>query len=342
AYATGLAEAGARDLHVWWFTTAVRLTLLSGAPYTPMVAQDINGDGLANDRAFVPRPVGADTGLATQMSALLATAPASARQCLEAQLGAIAAANSCRTPWQARFDLSVAFTPPQSLGFGSRLKVTATMLNAGGALVRLAGLENTPLGQSASSTAVDARLLYVTGFDPATRSFAYRVNQLFGEPIDYGSARHRYPAFELQVGIEYRLGYPPTNPAARRLGLLQPGKDSAQMAAQVRAAILSRFFRVSPIAEILALRDSLGLTPDQVTNIEAVSREFDRRLDSLVAPVVAFAVMRGKELTTAELNQHSMSISSPLRGLQTTERQKAVTFLLPEQRIKLTTITRIP
>ncbi|MGH7582614.1 MAG: TonB-dependent receptor, partial [Gemmatimonadales bacterium] len=45
--------AGASDLHVWWFTTAVRLTLLSGAPYTPMVAQDINGDGLANDRAFV-------------------------------------------------------------------------------------------------------------------------------------------------------------------------------------------------------------------------------------------------------------------------------------------------
>ncbi|MGH7524255.1 MAG: TonB-dependent receptor [Gemmatimonadales bacterium] len=333
---------GVSDLHMWWFTTAVRFSVLSGAPYTPMVGQDINGDGLANDRAFVPRTTGADTALSTQMSALIAKAPAGARQCLAAQLGAIAADNSCRTPWQARLDLSIAFTPPQRLGFGSRLKMTATMLNAGGALVRLAGLENTSLGQSSSSLAVDSRLLDVTGFDPTKRTFTYRVNQLFGEPIDYGSARHRYPPFELQVGIEYRLGYPPTNPAARSLGLLHRGEDSKQMAAQVRAAILNRFFRVSPVAEILALRDSLGLTPEQVTSIQAVSQEFDRHVDSLIAPVVAFAMKRGKQLTTIELNQQTMAINSPLRDLQATERQKAVTFLVPEQRIKLTTLTRTP
>jgi hypothetical protein len=232
--------------------------------------------------------------------------------------------------------------PPQSLGGGSRFRVTTSFLNAGGALVRLFGLQNTPLGQTASSSAVDSRLLYVTGFDPVTHAFKYRVNQLFGEPIDYGSARHRYPPFELQLGVEYRFGYPPTNATARNLGLLRTGRDSTAMATEVRSTLLRRTFGRNQIDTIVALRDTLGLTPDQFTSIKAIANEFDVRFDSIIAPVVAFVLKRGKQLTSDELNAQTQRVGPSIRDLQSALRARAVAFLSPDQRFRLSTITRIP
>jgi hypothetical protein len=331
---------GAANIKLWWFTLAARFNLLSGVPYTPVVAQDINGDGLANDRAFVANPVTArDTALAAQMSTLLATAPGNARRCLSDQLGAIAGANSCRTPWQAQLDLNLAFTPPQSIGAGSRLRFTTTFLNAGGALVRLFGLENTPLGQSPASADVDSRLLTVTGFDPVDQRFIYKVNQLFGQPIDYGTARHRYPPFELQIGVEYRFGYPPTAQVARSIGVFGNGRDTVGMAEVVRQR-LQRSFGGNPVAEILAIRDSLALTADQGRNVEKVNAQYVAQSDSLLAPVVIFAVKRGRKLTVDELSARTASVGTAMRNLRQEARERAISYLLPEQRTKVSTLTR--
>jgi hypothetical protein len=330
---------GASNIKLWWFTVGARVNVLSGVPYTPVVANDVNGDGLANDRAFVANPTTTgDAALASEMTALLAAAPTAAAACLRAQLGAVAGANSCRTPWQARLDLNVAFTPPQSLGVGSRLRVTTTLLNVSGALVRLFGLENTPLGQSAASSNVDPRLLYVTGFDPAAQRFTYHVNQLFGEPIDYGTARRIYPPFELQIGLEYRLGYPPTAQTARSVGVFPNGRDSASMAATVRQELLRRTVG-NPATPILAYRDSLALTPDQVAGIEAISQLFVRRFDSLTAPVIAYVIKRGKKLTSDDYNARMSTVYPSLRDLATVTAQQAKAFLLPEQRAKLDVLT---
>ena len=56
----------------------------SGSPYTPLVAGDINGDGYANDRAFIfnPAAVSGDTALASGMRSLLTGGSSSARACL--------------------------------------------------------------------------------------------------------------------------------------------------------------------------------------------------------------------------------------------------------------------
>src|SRR5262249_23659162 len=56
-------------------------TLRSGLPYTPVVAGDVNGDGFANDRAFV--------------------FDGRSRACLQRQVGRIADRNSCEGPWTA-------------------------------------------------------------------------------------------------------------------------------------------------------------------------------------------------------------------------------------------------
>ncbi|HEX3928828.1 MAG TPA: carboxypeptidase-like regulatory domain-containing protein [Gemmatimonadales bacterium] len=329
---------GANNIRIWWFTLATRLDLFSGVPYTPVVSGDINGDGTANDRAFIPTAqAGGDTALASQMAALMAAAPAGARNCLTAQIGAIAGANSCRTPWQAQLDLNLAFTPPQSIGLGSRLKVTTTLLNTGGALVRLFGLNNTPLGQTSQSTAVDPRLLYVTGFDPVRQQFQYQVNQLFGQPLDYGAARHRYAPFELQLGLEYRIGYPSTVQTAKNFGV--NGKDTVGMAARVRADVRRRTFGADPAAEILGLRDTLHLSADQIASIGAVSREYTAHVDSVIAPIVTFMVQRGNKLTSDDYNSRIQALGNIERAYHDAERAKAVAFLLPDQRSKLATLT---
>ena len=72
----------------------------SGLPFTPLVQGDINGDGRANDRAFLPSRGGVtDPALSTQLRALLDVAPSNVRDCLERQLGSVAARNSCRGAW---------------------------------------------------------------------------------------------------------------------------------------------------------------------------------------------------------------------------------------------------
>ncbi|PYO47696.1 MAG: hypothetical protein DMD72_09500, partial [Gemmatimonadetes bacterium] len=59
----------------------------SGTPYTPIVSGDINGDGYANDRAFVYNPsTTADPALAAAMQSLLNSASGNARDCLVRQL----------------------------------------------------------------------------------------------------------------------------------------------------------------------------------------------------------------------------------------------------------------
>ena len=108
--------------------------------------------------------------------------------------------------------------------------------------------------------------------------------------------------------------------------------DSAQLASQVRVTLVRRIYRVHPITEILELRDSLGLSVEQVTNIGLVRTSFDRTVDSLLSPVVAFAVQRGNKLTGDELNEKMNPIGRVLVSLVTSERLKAWVFLLPELR----------
>ena len=197
-----------------------QLNVYSGSPFTPSVTGDLNGDGLNDDLPFIPNPATtADPALAAQMTQLLATAPSGARACLMKQLGQIAGINSCSTQWQARLDFNINWQPPRSFGFGDRLRLTSTMQNTSGALVRLFGLENTPLGRGALGTDANSQLLYVTGFDPATQSYKYQVNQLFGQPRNFGSARRRYPPFQVQLGLQYQLGGPMRAPLAKQHGV---------------------------------------------------------------------------------------------------------------------------
>ena len=273
---------------IWWFTLGARLNLYSGHAYTPLVAGDVNGDGRGGDHAFIfdPTAPGVDPVLAAQMKQLLDSAPGAARACLQRQLGQIAGNNSCRTSWQSRFDINLDFAPPLSVGISNRLRISTRLLNAGGAIVRLLGLQNTPLGQAAGTIQPDTRLLYVTGFDSVSHQFKYQVNQLFGRPLDFGAGQRQAAPFQLQVGAEYQFGRAPSRNDVGTMKLFE--KNGAPKSDEEIRTILRDQYSRNPADPILALRDSLALTAGQVTRLEAIRDDFRARMDSSLAPAVPF------------------------------------------------------
>ncbi|CAN5422876.1 hypothetical protein BH09GEM1_BH09GEM1_29980 [soil metagenome] len=152
---------------------------MSGLPYTPLVSGDVNGDGLANDRAFVFSPTNTtDPAVATSMRALLASAPAQASACLRAQLGLAAASYSCRGPWTAFMNARIGVV---NLGGWTRRTFSAS-LNVSNPLAGLDQLlhgSGNMQGWGALGVA-DPTLLTVRGFDPVANRFLYVVNPRFG------------------------------------------------------------------------------------------------------------------------------------------------------------------
>jgi hypothetical protein len=318
----------------WGFNFGLTTNLYSGIPLTPLVNGDINGDGnTGNDRAFIPNPAAiSDTSFARQFNELLSDAPAAARKCLTSQLGKMAGANSCRTPWQMRFDVSASLTPPSGWSYSDRLRLTFDLSNANGALVRALGLENTPLGQSPLSTNRNATLFYVTGFDPNTNQFRYRVNQLFGQPTNFGSARRKFAPTQLRLGLEYSFGGPVPNPIARGLGLREPVNERPLTDEQRRQAV-ARLKR-DPAVVVAALGDSLALSPEQRAQLEELSQEYNARADTALTPLRNWVLKQGRRIFDRELQRPLSAAQSALGKLNAEYGRKAQEVLTEEQRLR--------
>ena len=279
------------------FSTALELTsigrLTSGTPFTPMVGGDVNGDGIRNDRAFIFAP-GDSTPQAQGMARLLATASPSVRACLQSQIGSIAGRNSCTGPWQGSVDFQVNWRPA-FWGLNHRLQISVVTFNF------LRGLDELLHGVNGAQgwglqTRPDATLLYVTGFNPATNSYAYQVNERFG--ATYGSATAYRPPF--QIGIQARLTIGPDRvrqaldamragggfrggmgggPAGFGMGGFRPEITPSVLIARIDSAL------PNPARIVLAMRDSLKLDSGQVALLTPVgdslaARNADR-VDSL-------------------------------------------------------------
>ncbi|HEX3868550.1 MAG TPA: hypothetical protein VHV78_17435, partial [Gemmatimonadaceae bacterium] len=192
----------------------VRLTwtqrVMSGLPYTPLVASDVNGDGYANDRAFIANPSvrSADTALASAMRTLLAGAPSRVRDCLENQLGRLAARNSCEGPWTTTAFMSIAFNPVR-LRIPQRATLSFVIGNPLGAADLLLHGENHSHGWGQAAIP-DPRLLFVRGFDPQSMQYLYEVNQRFGNTSQAVSAV-RTP---VTITASLRVDHPASETAA--------------------------------------------------------------------------------------------------------------------------------
>ncbi|GIW53090.1 MAG: hypothetical protein KatS3mg081_2445 [Gemmatimonadales bacterium] len=292
------------------FSPALELTAIgrfvSGAPFTPMVGSDINGDGARNDRAFIFDPA-SGTAEGAAMGRLLESAPSRIRECLSSQIGMIAERNSCRGPWQSSFDLQLNYRPGV-LGLGRRLQISVVTVNL------LRGIDELLHGSEGArgwglALRPDPMLLYVTGFDPVERRFVYAVNERFGAT---GSGANVFRA-PFQIGIQARFTIGPDRARAALDGLrgfgprggMRPGAlAGGTTPAAARGEFLSRFYALlpNPPRAVLELRDSLGLTGEQVSALQALADTLSRRMESLGDSLFAALERRGgRDQNPAEL-----------------------------------------
>jgi hypothetical protein len=306
---------------------AVLARLQSGAPFTPIVAGDINGDGYNNDRAFVFAPSASDTSAtATGMAQLLRNAPSWAKTCLEKQIGAIAARNSCVGPWSFPM-LNMTLSPdPYRFGFRNRGSVTLNFTNL------LSGLDQAVHGSNklhgwGQNAFTDQTLLTVRGFDPATNRFVYTVNPLFGGT---SQSRNTFRS-PFVVTLDVRLEVGPDRETQYLEALLRP--RGAERAALTLDQIKSRIARgFNPIDQLLQQKDSVPLTAAQVDSVTRLSKRYAVRRDSIATEMARYLLARHGAYDGAEVRDrwHAAGVAS-YRGYIGDIRQ-VLALLTPEQR----------
>jgi hypothetical protein len=312
-------------MRIWWLRSRLRFDLSSGIGYTPLVASDINGDGLVNDRAFIPSVVGLAGPERQDLQALLTSAPGGARNCLARQEGTIAGPNSCRGPWQVQFDFTVDLLPPAGVG-PRRLHLNFTFFNAGATLLRLVGVR----GLSPTNIP-DDRLLFVTGFDPSTQQYLYHVNAAFGQPLGSGTGHTPFPPFELRLQGSYDLATRDPLPFVHHVGLRPPLRPAdLDQVARTLAAIMP-----DPVDTLLALADSLALSPRQVTTLQGVRDQYTAAIDSIATVDAAALIARGARLVDADVGR----MLGPYSALRIGARDHALRVLSAAQLAKLASIT---
>jgi hypothetical protein len=266
------------------FSVALTGRASSGLPFTPVVAGDVNGDGLSNDRAFIFNPSASEPTLAAGMSKLLSGVSSRVKRCLTNQFGTIAGRNSCEGPWTATAAATLTLNPAK-LGWDNRTTLSLNISNP------FAGVDELVHGSAhmqgwGQPATPDATLLRVRGFDPATNAFRYEVNQRFGD-TRFASSSVRLP-FIVSLEARVRLGGDIDHQGLANI--ISPGRTrrgDKRNAQQIRQQLLQSVF--NPLRGILEVKDSLSiLSQQQIDRLTQLQRRLLAKQDSIWAPVVAY------------------------------------------------------
>jgi hypothetical protein len=236
--------------------------LQSGLPFTPIVRGDINGDGRANDRAFVPNPASeGDANTAAQMRALLSAAPANVRACLEAQQGTVAGRMSCRGSWTQQLNMQIQprinWRPA-----GRRMSANIVLENP------LAGLDQALHGANGlrgwgTRAMPDPVLLLPKSFNATTQHFRYDVNPRFGDTRAIRTLSRQPFRVTLDFSVDLSVPYD-MQQLRRALEPVRVAKNSWQRRGtdSIAALYLGNTSNVHRL--ILGESDSLFLTKPQI------------------------------------------------------------------------------
>jgi hypothetical protein len=262
----------------WGFTVTAFARLTSGLPFTPTVGGDVNGDGYANDRAFVFDPAAptTDPALGAQLRALLTSAPPHVRECLSRALGGAAARNGCEGPWTSSLTMRVNATGTR-LKLGRRANVALSLSNPLGALDQL--VHGDDLRGWGTPAFPDATLYQVRGFDPTRGQFRYAVNPRFGDTRPTATSL-RVP-FRATLDVQLDVGRPIGQQQLDKW--LRPGR-AGHPGTRLSATDLQKRYRCNvpdPYAGILQESDSLLLTRPQIEALQAAREGLRTRLDSV-------------------------------------------------------------
>ncbi len=256
----------------------------SGLPFTPIVQGDVNGDGRAGDRAFIPDPAKAsDQALATQIRSLLTSGSGTARSCLLANLGQVVGRNSCRGPWTQ--SLNVQWRPPIPGSWIARVTPNVYLQNV------LAGMDELLHGSNnlrgwGSPVAPDPVLLVPRGFDASSRRFLYDVNARFAETRPANTVL-RDP-FRIIIDVSLNLSTDYDLQTLRRA--VEPVKGPEGWIR--RSADSLTTFYLSSTSDIhkvlLAESDSLFLSATQMAALRRADSVYSARVRAIYVPLGAF------------------------------------------------------
>lgn len=262
-----------------WLNFSLFGTIASPRPFTPIVGGDVNGDGVAGDRAFVYDPAhAADPALAAGMRSLLATSSGSVRDCLTNQLGQAAARNSCRGRWTQDLRAQIALGN-RFPGAGGRLSGSLNLSNPLGGLDQLLHGSGGLHGWGTPSLP-DPVLYNVRGFDPATQRFRYEVNPRFGNTRP--SATTLRAPFRVTLDFQLDLGKPLPQQQLERS--LAPGH-------RLPANALKQMYTRNVLdiyQQILSESDSLLLSKEQTQALKDAQAKYRTRMDSLWTDLVNY------------------------------------------------------
>ncbi|HET7186508.1 MAG TPA: TonB-dependent receptor, partial [Gemmatimonadaceae bacterium] len=175
----------------------------SGLPWTPIYGTDVNGDGVANDRLYVPTAAEV-TGPGSAYvffhapaqgldSAVQRTQFAQGIQnnaCLSEHQGQVIARNACQNPWQNVLDARVAKKFETTRGQALELSVDFFNL--------LNGLKS-EWGQRNEVQAANTGALTTRGFNGTRYIYQYNTNFAKTEPSAFGLSQQ----FQVQLGARY-------------------------------------------------------------------------------------------------------------------------------------------
>ncbi|MBL0938574.1 MAG: hypothetical protein IBJ03_06755 [Gemmatimonadaceae bacterium] len=257
----------------------------SGLPFTPLIGGDVNGDRLANDRAYI-------------------SADLAGHSCLRGQIGRVAAAASCRGPSQTSVNASIVIPGPL-MRLPSRSTVTVGIVNP------LAGLDQLLHGSQTrgwgQSGAPDPVLVYPIGFSATDKAFRYAANPAFGDVRR--DAMTRWNASRLTVDLRIPMSRPQHEQLLNQV--MAPGRDrpgTRLTAEQVKQRYMN-YGVINPVLALYRVRDSLNLTATQSLSLDSAVREFNARLDSIWSPMA-------KTLAAAEKHYDRPATITTIRGAQ--------------------------
>jgi hypothetical protein len=274
--------------------------LQSGLPFTPMVGGDVNGDGLANDRAFIFDPASmTDASLASATRTLLSSSSPGVRSCLTRQLNHAAARNSCEGPWTTALtgEISYRGKMPITKQFGS---IALDISNPLGGLDQLLHGANHLRGWGTAAYP-DPVLYRPQGFDPVSDEFRYVINPRFGNTRPTNTLL-RSP-FRVTLDISLQVGR--SIPQQQLNRWIEPGRGRSGSKLSVED-LKRRYARniPDPYKDILDESDSLLLTRSQSDAIEAADSAYKVRVDSVWTDVSEYLAALPKDFDSKDALKH--------------------------------------
>mgnify|MGYP001556799017 CR=1 FL=1 len=271
--------------------------LQSGLPFTPMVGGDVNGDGLANDRAFIFNPAtSTDASLASATRTLLANSSQNVRNCLMRQMDHAAGRNSCEGPWTTAVNAQLSYSGimPITKQYGT---ISLALSNPLGGLDQLLHGANHLHGWGTPAFP-DPVLYRPTVFDAGADRFNYAVNPRFGN-TQPSNTLLRVP-FRVTIDVSLSVGRPLPQQMLNRW--LKPGRNGRKGPRLSVTELKRRYARnvPDPYSSILEESDSLLLTRDQAEAIQKADTAYRQRMDSVWTALSEYLAGLGDDYNPTE------------------------------------------